>query len=73
MSRSILTEKMSDILYRPVSHEDTPRLVELFNAQYARKKNESYFNWQYFESVWPTVVMGAYANGRLEGVFGLNI
>ncbi|HAH32827.1 MAG TPA: hypothetical protein DCL44_10995 [Elusimicrobia bacterium] len=62
---------MSDVLYRAVSRADIPRLVELFNAQYARKKDEAYFVWQYFESAWPTVMMGAEVNGRLEGVFGL--
>lgn len=59
------------VSYRPAVKGDIPRLMELFNSQYARKKNEAYFAWQYFESAWPTVMMCAEIDGRIEGMFGL--
>ena len=60
-----------DILYRQATRCDIPRIKEIFNAQYARKKTDDYFVWQYFESAWPTVVVCAEKNGVVEGIFGL--
>jgi len=60
-----------DITYRLATRGDIPRIKEIFNAQYARKKENSYFVWQYFESAWPTVVICAEENGKVEGMFGL--
>jgi len=59
------------ISYRRATQADIPRLREIFNAQYARKKGDEYFLWQYFESAWPTVVICAEENGVVEGMFGL--
>lgn len=41
------------------------------NSQYARKKDDPYFRWQYFEGAFPTVVKCAFEDGRLVGMFGL--
>jgi len=60
-----------NITYRTAKRSDIPRIKEIFNAQYVRKKEDNYFVWQYFESAWPTVVICAEVNGRVEGMFGL--
>jgi hypothetical protein len=62
---------MNSITYRPAVRADIPRLQEIFNAQYARKKGAPYFHWQYFDSAWPTTVICAEENGIVEGMFGL--
>ena len=62
---------MDQITYRPAEVADIPRLVELMNAQYTRKKVATYFLWQYFESAYPTVMMCAVADSSIVGMFGL--
>ena len=57
--------------FRRAESIDIPQLVALFNSQYARKKGESYFLWQYFNSYYPTVLFCAFANGKLIGMYGL--
>ncbi len=60
-----------EIVYRLARRSDVSELTKLINAQYARKKTEAYFIWQYFESCYPTVMMCAYDGNSLVGVFGL--
>jgi hypothetical protein len=43
----------------------------LMNSQYARKKDDKYFLWQYFDSCYPTISMCAFDGPRLIGMFGL--
>jgi len=62
---------MKDIFYRFAKKSDIPQLVDLMNAQYARKKNERYFLWQYFNSVQPTILTVALINQEVIGMFGL--
>ncbi len=63
---------MSDnINFRPAVKPDIPQLVELLNSQYNRKKNELYFLWQYFNSPYRTLLMCAFINSKLIGMFGL--
>lgn len=62
---------MGTIDYRPAVLDDIPQLVNLMNAQYARKKTESYFRWQYFDSAYPTVLICACLEDRPQGMFGL--
>jgi hypothetical protein len=62
---------LKDIEYRLATKKDIPRLVELMNSQYARKKNNSYFDWQYFSSFFPTISMCAFLNNDLIGMFGV--
>jgi hypothetical protein len=57
--------------YRLATRADVPRLRELMNAQYARKKTDAYFHWQYFDSAWPTRVMCTVVDGRVMGMFGM--
>jgi GNAT superfamily N-acetyltransferase len=57
--------------YRLVKLSDIPQLVNLMNIQYARKKDESYFLWQYFNSHYPAVLMCAFIDDRVVGMFGL--
>lgn len=61
----------SNILFRPAERSDLPGLVELMNSQYARKKNESYFEWQYFTPYFPTVLMCAFSEEKVIGMFGV--
>ena len=60
-----------DIIYRLATRGDIRRIKEIFNTQYVRKKNDDYFIWQYFECAWPTAVICAEVDGRVEGMFGL--
>lgn len=41
------------------------------NAQYSRKKSGAYFLWQYFNSYYPAILMCAFTNDKLIGMFGL--
>jgi hypothetical protein len=60
-----------DIIFRAAGRADIPQLIAIFNAQYARKKNESYFVWQYFETDYPTVLMCAIIDDEIIGTFGI--
>ncbi|MBD3409231.1 MAG: GNAT family N-acetyltransferase, partial [Ignavibacteriales bacterium] len=64
-------ETVSEIEYRDAEPRDIPELKRLMNSQYARKKDDPYFRWQYFEGAFPTVVKCAFEEGRLVGMFGL--
>ena len=57
--------------YRVATPKDAPQLVELMNSQYARKKTEAYFNWQFFNSQYPTILLCAVDNDKIIGMFGL--
>ncbi len=59
------------INFRPAVKTDIPQLIELMNSQYIRKKDEAYFLWQYFNSFYPTILMCAFFNTKLIGMFGL--
>ncbi len=59
------------INFRPAIKSDIPQLVNLMNSQYSRKKCESYFLWQYFNSIYPTVLMCALIDNKVIGMFGL--
>jgi len=59
------------MLYRTAKLNDIPQLLKLMNDQYARKKNENYFLWQYFNSIYPTVVICAEFEEKIIGMFGL--
>jgi GNAT superfamily N-acetyltransferase len=56
---------------RPAIESDIPQLVDLMNLQYSRKKDKLYFLWQYFNSHYPTILMCAFNNTKLVGMFGL--
>jgi hypothetical protein len=62
---------LKTINFRKATEEDIPQLVDLMNSEYSRKKNESYFLWQYFDSYYPTILMCAFDNRKLVGMFGL--
>jgi len=57
--------------FRPGMKQDIPQFVSLMNSQYSRKKGETYFLWQYFNSYYPAVLMCATANDKIIGMFGL--
>ena len=57
--------------FRPAEISDISQLVNLMNAQYARIKDESYFLWQYFNSCQPTIMMCAFLDAEIVGMFGL--
>ena len=63
---------MSGIIhFRQAEKSDIPQLMELMNSQYARKKGEGYFLWQYFNSYYPTVLYCAFRGEILIGMFGV--
>ena len=59
------------IFYRLATKNDMPQLQALVNAHYARKKNLKYFEWQFFDSFYPTICIVAENKGRIIGMFGL--
>jgi GNAT superfamily N-acetyltransferase len=59
------------INFRLARKSDLSQIVDLTNSQYSRKKDESYFLWQYFDSYYPTILMCAFNNTKLIGTFGL--
>ncbi|MFA4818137.1 MAG: GNAT family N-acetyltransferase [Parcubacteria group bacterium] len=61
----------SAIHYRPANRADVDQLVSLMNEQYSRKKTAAYFEWQFFQSVLPTVLMIAEIDNKIIGMFGL--
>jgi GNAT superfamily N-acetyltransferase len=60
---------MDLITYRPAHSKDIPFLVDFFNVQYTRKKDAQYYQWQYFDSYYPTLCMTAWHNTELIGSF----
>lgn len=60
-----------NIEYRLARRSDIPQLVSLINKQYKRKKNDRYFLWQYFDSVYPTLLYVAVSRSNIVGMFGL--
>lgn len=66
-----MSVELSDITFRKAKKTDIDKLVELMNSQYDRKKDERYFLWQYFNSIYPAVLMCAFAGTKLIGKFGL--
>jgi len=63
--------EIQNIIVRQAILYEVPQLVALMNAEYNRKKNSQYFTWQFFESVYPTVLMVASVGEKIVGMFGL--
>ena len=59
------------LLFRPAKISDIEQLVNLMNSQYARKKNQDYFVWQYFQSYYPTTLMCAVNNDKVIAMLGM--
>lgn len=59
------------VTFRQAVESDIPQLIDLMNSQYSRKKYGSYFLWQYFSSIYPTILMCAFLDSQLIGMFGL--
>lgn len=59
------------VVIRQVEAKDTPQCVDLIGAIYDNKRPASYFTWQLFENVFPTVCFGAFAGETLVGMFGV--
>ena len=57
--------------YRLATRADVPRLRDLMNEQYARKKTDDYFHWQYFDSAWPTRTVVTEVDGVVMGMFSM--
>ncbi len=51
--------------------EDIPALVKLFNRNYKRQKTAGYFRWQFFNSAYPTLLILAWDDRQVVGMFGL--
>lgn len=63
--------KTTKVNFRKARESDCRQLTQLFTAQYLRKKDESYFLWQYFKPYWPTILMVACAGEQIIGTFGM--
>lgn len=62
----------NEITYRPAEKSDIGDVVNLINSQYERKYIPEYFYWQYFNSVYPSLLMCAFGNdNQLLGMFGV--
>jgi GNAT superfamily N-acetyltransferase len=59
------------ITYRQATTADIPSLTELMNAQYARIHTPEYFQWQFFDSYYPTACVTAWDSAQLAGMFGI--
>lgn len=59
------------IQLRILGPEDASEFVRLMNAEYGRDFDEDYFLWQYIESAYPSVSIGAFDEDELVGIFGL--
>jgi len=60
-----------NLIFRKAEEKDIEQLVILMNSQYLRKKSKDYFLWQYFNSYYPTILICAFINDELIGMFGL--
>ncbi|MBE9199403.1 MULTISPECIES: hypothetical protein [unclassified Nodularia (in: cyanobacteria)] len=60
-----------DLTFRKAEENDIEQLVTLMNSQYLRKKGKDYFLWQYFNSYHLTILICAFINDELIGMFGL--
>lgn len=61
----------SNFYIRQGTKSDVSQLAELMNAQYARKRNKSYFLWQFFNSYNPAILMCAFSGKKLIGMVGV--
>jgi hypothetical protein len=59
------------ITYRLAVPSDIPELVNFINSHYIRKKSPDYFRWQYYQSCYPSILMCAFQEKSLIGMFGL--
>jgi hypothetical protein len=59
------------IKYRLATPNDISQLVAMMNAQYSRRKTAAYFDWQYFQPCYPTVLMCALYKQEVIGMFGM--
>ena len=60
-----------NLIIRKAEEKDIEQLVNLMNCQYLRKKSKDYFLWQYFNSYYSTILICAFINDELIGMFGL--
>jgi GNAT superfamily N-acetyltransferase len=56
---------------RTVARDEGEGFVALMNAAYSRKKSLDYFLWQYFQTPFKSVMIGAFLKERLIGSIGL--
>lgn len=61
----------ANLQVRPATAVDASQFVDLMNMQYARRKTPAYFHWQYMQPFEPTVLMCAFEDGQMCGMFGL--
>lgn len=51
--------------------DDISQLSNLMFSQYRKEKSRRYFQWQFFESAYPTSLVVAESNNQIVGMFGL--
>lgn len=61
----------SQIRISLASQQDSNSFIEVFNKNYKIKKTNEYFQWQFFNSAFPTELIVAYHNDLFVGCYGL--
>lgn len=64
-------EVFDQLELRPANISDAFQFVALMNNQYARKIKQEYFYWQYVYPHEPTILMCAFKDDQMCGMFGL--
>lgn len=65
--------RFSRLTFRPANIDDAALFVNIMNDQYARKKTPEYFDWQFIYSYEPAVLMCAFEDNQMAGMFGLKV
>jgi GNAT superfamily N-acetyltransferase len=64
-------QETNQIIYRPAEYSDVDQMAGLMNNEYKRKKDRSYFIWQYLRSSIPAVSFCAFYKDSLIGISGI--
>jgi hypothetical protein len=61
------------ICIRKAQKKDANLFIELFNFHYVRKTSKEYYNWQFFDSPFPSALFLAFDKDDLIGFYGVKI
>lgn len=59
------------ITLRPARLDDIPRIARMLAPIYRVKRSEDFYVWQFFRNTNPCVLMCAFIDGQLAGMFGI--
>lgn len=69
----LIKEINSSIVIKKAEIKDIPKLTEIFNEHYSRKKTDEYFQWMIFDSPFPTVMFLAMDQHCLAACLGVQV